>query len=127
MTKFAFSAVVGAVLGLSTLHATADDGLNRRFDLVNESGRTIYAVRISHIDRSTFGRDLLGEYIVRSGQTAELEPVRHQGYCRFDVQITFENGAFQNIWDVNLCEATELVTYGYDRSRNAFSHKIVYG
>src|SRR5262245_15542543 len=30
----------------------------------------------SHIDRESFGRDLLCNYVVRPGQSTELEPVR---------------------------------------------------
>jgi hypothetical protein len=41
-----------------------------------------------------------------------IEPVRTQGYCRFDLELTFDNGARQSIWDVNLCEATQVVTRG---------------
>ena len=128
MTKLAMSAVAATVLGLTTFQATANDGLDRTFDIVNESNRTIVAVHASHIDRNTFGRrDLLGDYVVRPGQWMRLTPVRHQGYCRFDVQIAFDNGDLQNIRDVNLCEATEVVTYGYNMDRNAFYHRIVYG
>jgi len=127
MTKFALSVMTAAVLGLGSLQATAADGFNRRFDIVNESDATIVAVRASNIDNPNFGRDLLGNYVVRPGYKMNLLPVRDQGYCRFDVQITFGNGDVQRIWDVNLCEATEVVTYGYDLQRHAFYHKIIYG
>ena len=112
MMKGTMSALVAATLGLSSLPVKANVGLDRSFDIVNRSNNAIFAVRASHIDRNSFGTDLLGAYVVQPGQWMHLWPVRHQGYCRFDVQIVFDNGDVQNIWDVNLCEASQLVIYG---------------
>jgi hypothetical protein len=128
MTKLAMSAVATAVLGLAALQPSNSYALDRSFYLVNNSDRAVAALRVGHIDRDTWVPiDLLGEYVIRPGRRMQLDPVRHQGYCRFDIQVTFDNGDVQKIWDVNLCEATELITYGYNRSRNAFSHKVIYG
>jgi len=110
MKKLLISAVAAAVLGLTTFQASA---YQRWFDLVNDTGSTIVAVRATNIDDPSFhGRDLLGDYIVRPGQHMRIEPVRHQGYCRFDLELTFDNGDRQSIWNVNLCEATQVVTRG---------------
>jgi hypothetical protein len=110
MKKLLISAVAVAVLGLTTFQASA---YQRWFDLVNDTGSTIVSVRATNIDDPSFhGRDLLGDYIVRPGQHMRIEPVRTQGYCRFDLELTFDNGARQSIWDVNLCEATQVVTRG---------------
>jgi hypothetical protein len=97
MKKLLISAVAAAVLGLTTFQASA---YQRWFDLVNDTGSTIVSVRATNIDDPSFhGRDLLGDYIVRPGQHMRIEPVRTQGYCRFDLELTFDNGARQSIWD----------------------------
>jgi hypothetical protein len=61
---------------------------------------------------------------VPRGYQIRIEPRQTQGYCRFNIQIEFDNGDLQDIWDVNLCEATQVVTYGH--RRNGFLHNIVY-
>src|SRR5262245_11501008 len=115
MYTLARSAVTALVLGITAFQASAHE---RWFDFVNNSNRTVTAVRASHIDRTDFGRDLLGNRVVRPGSQIRLDPVRHQNYCRFDIKIEFDNGQVHNIWDVNLCEATKVETYR--QGRNGF-------
>jgi hypothetical protein len=75
--------------------------------------------------RTQPGPGLLGGYVVPSGYGMRLEPIYHQGYCRFNVgEVVFDNGDVQNVWDANLCEATQVVTYGH--RRNGFFHNVVY-
>jgi hypothetical protein len=110
MKKILISALAAAVLGLSAFQASAYE---RWFNLVNDTSNTIVSVRITNVDDPSFhGRNLLGGRVVRPGYSTDIEPVRHQGYCRFDLELTYANGDRQSIWNVNLCEATEVVTHG---------------
>ena len=43
----------------------------------------------------------------------EVDPARARGYCRFDIRLTYDDGDTADIYDVNLCEALDLVTDGY--------------
>lgn len=125
MTKLTTRAMAAAMLALASIPASAGDGLDRTFNLINNSSGTIVAVLATNIDRNTFGsRDLLGERVLRPGQRINLEPVNIQGYCRFDIRIEFDDGGLQDIMDVNLCETIEVVTYGFNRTRNVFQHRI---
>jgi hypothetical protein len=110
MKKFVISGVAALVLGLTTLQASA---YQRWFDLVNNSSHAIVAVRATNVDDPRFhGRDLLGQYAIAPGESMRIEPVRPRGYCRFDLELTFDNGDRQAIWNVNLCEASQVVTRG---------------
>jgi hypothetical protein len=110
------AAVAAAVFAVTTHTASAWDGQNRHFHLVNRTPWTIVAVHISHIDKPTFPReDLLGTYVVEPGKVFGLVPRNDQGYCRFDIQLEFENGGVQNIMDVNLCKRYQVITYGWGR------------
>jgi hypothetical protein len=42
-----------------------------------------------------------------------VDPVNIQGYCRFDVEVTYADGLVADIRDVNLCEALTIETDGY--------------
>jgi hypothetical protein len=116
----------GIAAGLTVMTASQATAHERWFDMVNDSNRTIVAVRASHIDRPLFGRyNLLYEF-VPPGYQLRIEPLRRetQGYCRFDIEIQFDNGDRQDIWDVDLCKATQVVTYGYRRT--GFLNNVVY-
>jgi hypothetical protein len=99
-----------AALGLTVIQASAED---RRFVLENKSNRTIVQVQTSNIGEAFFHPvDLLDDEVLRPGESIVLEPDNHQGWCRFDVRITFRNGDRQDISDVNMCTITSLATYG---------------
>jgi hypothetical protein len=113
--------VAFVMLGLTAINAFA---LERWFNVVNNSGSTIVAVRATNIDDNNWSRNLLDGDIIRPGRTLQVEPLRSGGYCRFDIKIEYANGDYQTIWDVNLCEATRVVTWG--RVGNRFRHQVVY-
>ena len=77
-------------------------------------------MRISHVDMARFGPDLLGNYVIAPGRAVRVEPVIHQGYCRFDVEATYETGQAVYVWGVNLCEAVaiRISDYGYTHVSN---------
>jgi hypothetical protein len=110
MKTLAICAVAAATLGLTTFQASA---YGRWFNLVNDSNDPIVSVRITNVhDQYFHGPNLLGNQPLPPGDRVQLEPVKHQGYCRFDVEIIYGSGEEQNIWNVNLCEATKMVMYG---------------
>jgi len=99
-----------AGLSLSVTEASAED---RRFVLENQSNRTIMQVQSSNIGDTYFHDvDLLADEVLRPGESMVLEPDNHNGWCRFDVRVTFRNGDREDINDVNMCEITRLVLYG---------------
>ena len=99
-----------AALVISITQASASD---RRFVLVNMGDRTIVQVQASNIGESYFDPvDLLSNEVVRPGESIVVEPNNPQGWCRFDLRITFRNGDSQEVNDVNMCEITALTTYG---------------
>lgn len=83
----------------------------------NQGQSAIWSVQMSHVDQNSWGRDLLGSYVVPAGSYATVEPDRHQGYCRFDVKIVYESGREVDLWGVNLCEIVSITSNdtGYTR------------
>ena len=96
------AATAAAVAIFTTNAATA---LDRSVYVQNDGDCPIWSVRMSHIDRRHYGPDLLGDYVIPAGAGEWLRPVNDQGYCRFDLLITYANGDEVQLWDVNLCEA----------------------
>jgi hypothetical protein len=118
-----FTITLAAAIGLGVAQASADDNLNRNFRLANRSDQTIVQVQASNIGESTFDRiDLLGDETIRPDESVVIAPFDDQGWCRFDIRITFKNGDQQEIDGVNLCTASRLTTYGY--VNNGYVHSV---
>jgi hypothetical protein len=106
------TAIAAAALASAALVANTASAFERWVYVVNEGYSSIYSVHITHVDDSGWGRDLLGSYLIRAGEEMLVEPDYHDGYCLFDVKITYETGRELILWDVNLCEALTIYTDG---------------
>jgi len=80
----------------------------RWINVVNSSGVAIESIYITDVDTKGWGRDLLGEYIIRPGDEMTVEPRNPRGYCRFEILIVYENGYEERFYGINLCEETTL-------------------
>lgn len=92
--------------------ANAASAFERWINVHNVANVDLVEVRISDIDNNSWGPDLVGGYIP-SGWVDTLDPMNTRGYCRFDILLGYSDGSTAEIYDVNLCEATDLHTDGY--------------
>jgi hypothetical protein len=106
-TLVASSAIAAALVALSP-GASAFDGLCRGIAIRNDDSRTILSVQMTHIDKPDWGRDLLGNGMIEAGGWTVVTPDNDQGYCRFDLRITYVGGAQRVIHDFNACEALRV-------------------
>jgi hypothetical protein len=103
---------LAAVIALGAAQASADS-LSREFLLQNRSNDAITQVLASNIGDTTFVPiDLLGDETIGAHRSLTIAPFDAQGWCRFDFRITFGNGLQQDVYNVNVCEATRVTTYG---------------
>ena len=109
----AVAATVTAVAILGANAALADSA-DRWFNLVNESNWTIDAVYVANIDAPAWGPNLLRGYTIEPADYVELDPVRTEGYCEFDILVVFEDGGSFEMNDVDLCTYIDIYTDGYD-------------
>lgn len=105
------SALFAAASLAAVVSSSSAFAYERWVNVVNNASTAIYSINISHIDTADWGPDLLGEYTIPVGYESVVEPAWNDGYCRFDVLITYDTGATLTLWDVNLCEATDIVAY----------------
>ena len=113
MTMNLFRNTIAAVaLTAGLVAANAASAFERWVDVVNSGNSAIYSVYITNVDDRSYGRDLLGDYVIPAGYEMRVEPDVNNGYCRFDVLITYETGQELTLWDVNLCEAITIYTDG---------------
>lgn len=104
-----------AILAVATINTAAADDLARWVYINNVSDEfAIEAVYVSHVDDNYWGPNLIAGYDLLPGDYTEVEPIVDQGYCRFDVLLVLDDGYEQVLQGVNLCEATDIYTDGYD-------------
>lgn len=100
--------IAAVALTAGLVAANAASAFERWVDIVNNGTTPIRSVFITNVDDPNYGHDLLGQYLIPAGYHMRVEPQIHDGYCRFDVLITFETGPDLKLWGVNLCEATTI-------------------
>jgi hypothetical protein len=112
MKKLMITAAAAALVAMTS--AGGASALERWVNVWNTGSSAIWSVRISNIHDGSFGPDLLGGSVIPPGYTTTVEPYAN-GYCRFDVEITYETGQVIDLWNLNLCELTDIYAsdYGY--------------
>lgn len=80
----------------------------------NVGSSEIVRVQISHVDKENWGPNLIRGGRIDVGDVRTVEPRNTQGYCRFDIKVTYADGEVMKVWRVNLCAATDLVINEYD-------------
>jgi hypothetical protein len=109
-----FRTMIAAVtIASGAFAANTASAFERWVDVVNNGSVAIRSVFITNVDDRSYGRDLLGEYVLPAGYQQRFEPDVNNGYCRFDILVTFEAGSDLTLWDVNLCEATTISVDDY--------------
>ncbi len=104
--------IAAALVLAGAFAANTASAYERWIDVVNSGNSAIYSVFITNVADGSYGRDLLGNAMIPSGYQARVEPDVSNGYCRFDVKITYETGQEVTLWGLNLCEATTIRTDG---------------
>lgn len=107
----AATAMLAAVIGASIAQAQAYE---RWICIENVGSSDIVKVQISHVDKDSWGGNLIRGNRIDVGDTLTVEPRNTQGYCRFDIKVTYADGEVMKLWRVNLCSATNLVINEYD-------------
>ena len=81
------------------------------FLLVNRNTADIEKVFVSPAQQSKWGRDFLGDNVLRAGRQLKVEPPRNQG-CIFDVRVEYPGNRFEERRGQDLCQLEQLVFDG---------------
>lgn len=96
--------IVAALAFAASVFAVPAHASQAAIDLVNDSSSEIYAVHMTNIDDVSVGYDLLGRNTLPSGfMVPGMEPDLDDGYCRYDLLVTFDDGATLMLNDFNAC------------------------
>ena len=81
------------------------------FNLVNRSQAEIHNIYVSSTQETNWGRDLLGDRTLTTGQQFKVEPPRDRG-CVFDVRVVYQGGRFEERRNQNLCQVDQIAFDG---------------
>jgi hypothetical protein len=84
--------------------AQSRDRFDRRMVIVNESRLVIREFYATNSGVNRWGRDLLGQSVIRPGQRYVFNFDDGTGYCLFDFRAVLENGRAIERYRVNVCE-----------------------
>jgi hypothetical protein len=93
----------GAVVALAATagHASA---LDRRVNIVNNTGYTIVEFYASSVGQNSWQEDILGRDVLPSGSSVTINIDDGTGYCKYDFRAKFEDGDIVEKQGVNVCE-----------------------
>jgi len=95
------AALVAAALLSSTNAAVA---LERWVTIINNTGFTMVNFYASHRDAQTWQEDILGQDVLPSGYSVNINMDDGTGYCVFDFLAVFDDGDKVEVRDRNICE-----------------------
>lgn len=102
-------------LGLSALLALATAlpaaALDRRVQIINNTGYTIVEFYGSNTGSNSWEEDILGQDVLPSGNSVVINFDDASGYCKFDFRAVFEDGDVLEKGGVNICE---ISTFTYE-------------
>lgn len=75
-------------------------GCTPRIAIANEAARPVHEVFVRAAGTTAWGRDLLGEAVIRTGQTAEIAPAMGGAV---DVMVMTPEGTARALYRVNAC------------------------
>jgi hypothetical protein len=94
-----------AIAGVMTVSATQDAAAqDRRVRIINNTGYDIVRFYGSNKGSKSWEEDILGNSILPSGSSVNVNFDDGTGYCKFDLKAVFEDGDVLVKNNVNICE-----------------------
>ena len=107
--KMILATAIGSMVAITAAHAND----TARFVLGNTSGQPIDIIQVSPTSSDNWGRDLLGDRVLRAGGAVEVTP--GPAGCQFDVRVVFHNGDKEWFRNINLCQ-TQRINFANTRN-----------
>lgn len=105
------NAIIGAVAfataSMVTAGAVMADRYSRLITFINDYPSSLMYLYATNTDDSNWGKDHLGEYIVKPGWSIDIDLDDFSGACDFDIRAEFEDGYVLEEWNINVCEISE--------------------
>ena len=77
---------------------------DRHLRVVNKSSQAMVKFQASNVTRNSWEEDILGEEVLKPGQSVSVNLNDRTGACMFDLRATFKSGAEVVRRKVNVCK-----------------------
>lgn len=91
--------------------AQSNDGNNRRVEVHNHTGTTIWEFHASTTNRTDWEEDILDDGIISAGGRQRINLDDGTGRCRYDVRVTFKGGATLVKTNIDVCAVSIIDVY----------------
>ena len=103
MKHFALIAAAALALSACETGGTSTSSANRHVQIGNTTGVTMTHFYASNTSRSSWEEDILGNDVLRSGRSVDIDIDDGSGACMFDFQARFADGDVVYQDDFNVC------------------------
>lgn len=103
MKHFAFIAATALTLSACDGGTTTTSSANRHVQIGNTTGVTMTHFYASNTSRSNWEEDILGDDVLRSGRSVNVDIDDGSGACMFDFKARFADGDTVVENDFNVC------------------------
>jgi hypothetical protein len=108
---FMMAIILAVGTSLNEASAQSNDLYDRSVVIENRSSYGLIEFRASNRNDNSWGPDLLGNMILRSGYRIKLDVDDGSGYCMYDFMATFSNGAKIRKYNIDVCTIVEYAYY----------------
>lgn len=99
---------LGITLSAAAVFAPVAQAADRNVTIVNKSKTVMVAFYASNVGASDWEEDILGQDILKPGQSVKINMNDGTGYCRFDLKAEFDDGSEAIDENVDICTIGEV-------------------
>jgi hypothetical protein len=100
--------IAAAALILACGAQAQNDGKNRQVKIINKTSEIMTKFYASRIGTDGWGKDRLGDQVLRRNYEIELNITDGSNACRFDLRAVFDNGEESTRFDFNVCTEVSI-------------------
>jgi hypothetical protein len=110
------TALLAAAFALAGVSTDAFAQAQQDFAIVNRTGYQIDEIYVGPSSSPNWGRDLLGQNVLRNGQTFNIRFPQNTRECLFDIKVVYNDRDQSEFRQVNLCRISRVNLF-WDRAR----------
>jgi hypothetical protein len=96
--------LVAAAATFAVFSAGPSEALDRRVKVINNSSSIMTKFQASNKASKSWEEDILGDDVLKPGQSVMVNINDGTGYCVFDLRATFKGGATVVRRNINICQ-----------------------
>lgn len=104
--RLGLAAIIGSLAAV-VVQATPAAAEDRRVRIVNDTKHTMVRFYASNASRASWGEDVLGRYVLRSGRSEVVDIDDGSGACLFDFRAIFDDGEEVVREAIDVCQISE--------------------